>query len=99
MHRAEDALQHLKNDPHSLPDYIFLDLNMPRMNGREFLQELKRNYQLKEIPVVIYTTSSSGRDVEEARELGAKEFLTKPADFKSICREVSRIINDSSKDV
>jgi CheY-like chemotaxis protein len=61
------------------PDYIFLDLNMPRMGGKECLKLLKEDNDLKNIPVVIFTTSDELQDIDEAIELGALDFITKPA--------------------
>lgn len=61
-----------------LPDFIFLDLSMPLMGGREFLQELKNNSSFKNIPVIIYSTSSSQRDIETLLKMGASYYLPKP---------------------
>ncbi len=94
-HNGEDALTILKKYISRLPDYIFLDLNMPRMNGRELLQELKKDKQLQMIPVIIYTTSSSPKDKEDTKQLGAAYFLTKPAEFKTICKEIKNIITQN----
>jgi CheY-like chemotaxis protein len=59
------------------PDCIFLDLNMPRMNGKQCLKELKKDPRLSDVPVVIYTTSSESRDKEQMLGLGASAFVTK----------------------
>jgi CheY-like chemotaxis protein len=67
------------------PDYIFLDINMPEMNGKEFLKKLKATARLRGIPVIIYSTSNTQRDMEECKNLGAIEFITKPSDFTLIC--------------
>jgi CheY-like chemotaxis protein len=61
-----------------LPDLIFLDLNMPVMNGRQFLGEIKRNLKWQQIPVVILTTSSDKKTFQELQVLGASQFITKP---------------------
>lgn len=74
---CSDALQFLKNGG-IIPDYIFLDLNMPEMNGRECLQELKRSIILSRIPVIIFSTSSDPQDKKDTLALGAVEFITKP---------------------
>lgn len=66
------------------PDLIVLDLNLPRMDGREMLAELKRCDFLKEIPVVILTTSSSPMHVRECYTLGAACYLVKPLDFDEL---------------
>ncbi len=69
-----DALEQLRNTQ-NLPDYIFLDLNMPMVNGRECLIELKKDERLKNIPVIIYTTTSYKRNIDEMMQLGASAFL------------------------
>jgi DNA-binding response OmpR family regulator len=73
-----EALQCLRNDSYVLPDFIFLDLNMPRMNGKECLAEIKKHDHLKDIPVIIYSTSSFQDDIIQTRKLGAAAFITKP---------------------
>ena len=62
----------------NLPQLILLDLNMPRKNGFEALKEIKEDVELRKIPVVIFSTSSSQKDIEKAYELGANCFVTKP---------------------
>jgi CheY-like chemotaxis protein len=80
---GNEGLQKLKQET-VLPDYIFLDLNMPRMNGKECLKELKRNDRLKNIPVIIYTTSSSKTDIADTLRLGAAGFITKPFSLQEL---------------
>ncbi len=65
--------------PH--PDLILLDLNMPRMDGRELLGIIKSDILLKRIPVVVLTTSASDQDVERAYDLHANCYITKPVDL------------------
>jgi CheY-like chemotaxis protein len=78
-----------------IPDYIFLDLNMPRMNGRECLVEIKSIKRLKEIPIIIYTTSSLQKEQEELVKLGASMFITKPANFIDLCSSLKKILFNS----
>jgi CheY-like chemotaxis protein len=85
---ALSALQLRKND---LPDIIFLDLNMPRMGGKECLTELKKDAQLKHIPVIMYTTSSQSKDIEETMLKGAVCFITKPTSLKELRHILSSI--------
>src|ERR1051325_9789359 len=61
---GEDTLAKLRTATR-LPDYIFLDLNMPFMNGKECLMELKKDERLKNIPVIIYTTSNFSKDFDD----------------------------------
>jgi CheY-like chemotaxis protein len=79
-----EALQLLKDDPAFIPDFIFLDLNMPLMDGKECLLEIKKIPRASNIPVIIYSTSSYDRDVEDTRQLGATYFLTKPSSIKAL---------------
>ena len=90
---CEDALDMLKNNKVPLPDIIFLDLNMPRLNGKQCLSELKRLSHLKHIPVIIYSTSSEKRDIEETSRLGAAHFLTKPSKFKELCTALDFVVS------
>lgn len=81
-----DALAFLKReagryDDAPQPDLILLDLNMPRMNGSEFLAAVKAQENLASIPVVVLTTSAVERDVENAYRLHASGFITKPVDM------------------
>ena len=62
-----------------LPSIILLDLNMPRMGGKEVLQKIKAHNLLKKIPVIIFSTSSLGADIEHCYEIGASSYITKPS--------------------
>ena len=85
---GEDALIQLRNGMKHLPDYIFLDLNMHLMDGRKCLTELKKDINLKNIPVIILTTSSSQKDKDETQVLGASYFLTKPSEYQKLRKEI-----------
>lgn len=73
------------------PDLILLDLNLPKMNGREVLEEIKKDAQLKTIPVVILTTSQAEEDVLRAYSLHANCYITKPVDFAQFIKMVQAI--------
>jgi CheY-like chemotaxis protein len=75
------------------PDLILLDLNLPRMDGREVLAELKEDPELRRIPVVVLTTSEAEEDVARSYSLYANAFVTKPVDFERFI-EVVRQIDD-----
>lgn len=67
-----------------LPSFILLDLNMPRMDGREALKEIKSDPELKDIPVVVFTTSKAEEDIIKSYKLGVNSFVTKPVTFDSL---------------
>ncbi len=66
------------------PDLILLDLNMPRIDGREALARIKSDPQLKNIPVLILTTSREERDIALSKHAGASSFLSKPEEFEDL---------------
>jgi CheY-like chemotaxis protein len=68
------------------PDAIFLDLNMPDMNGREFLQEMRRMENLNGIEVIVLSTSSHPAIIHSLEELGVRLFITKPASYPELVR-------------
>ena len=82
VHNGEELLRHLNHlvtqQARRLPDLIVLDVNMPRMNGKEALRRLKQDERLKDIPVVTLTTSNDRKLKEEMEQLGACAFYTKP---------------------
>lgn len=73
------------------PDLILLDLNLPRMDGREVLAAIKSDDQLKSIPVVVLTTSEAAEDVAKSYSLHANAYVTKPVDFDRFIEVVRRI--------
>ncbi len=100
LHHVEDgveALQFLRQQgPYAdapRPDLILLDLNLPRKDGREVLEELKRDPDLKVIPVVVLTTSRSEQDVLRSYQLHANCYITKPVDFTQFMGVVKAIEN------
>ena len=88
---GEDALHKLKNALPHIPDYIFLDLNMPRMNGINCLRELKKDPRLKNIPVVIFSTISYEKTANEVLHLVATSFIVKPTSLQKLIEEILNI--------
>lgn len=66
------------------PDIIFLDLNMPRMNGQQFLMEMKKNVALKDIPIIIFSTTAQPSIIQLTKELGGHGFITKPRKYDDL---------------
>jgi CheY-like chemotaxis protein len=91
-----EALHKLNSPGFLKPDMIFLDLNMPMMNGKEFLEEIKKTDHLENIPVIIYTTSSRPEDREQSLSLGATEFLVKPINYRLLCEQLKSILVDGA---
>ena len=75
---GQQGLEILQDTACSLPDLIFLDLRMPRYNGKTCLLKIKADERLKAIPVIVYTTSREVQDSEEMQRLGAVHFISKP---------------------
>ena len=96
---GRDALEKLAETRSHLPDLIFLDLNMPRMDGKECLKKIKNDDQLNHIPVIIYTTSSQINDIEETMEAGAVCFITKPNNLKELERILIAVIGSIPADL
>lgn len=79
-----EALLYLLENPPPVPNLIFVDLNMPRKNGYQVLTEIKTNRSLKQLSVVVLTTSAEKTVIESTRRLGADAFITKPDSFNSL---------------
>jgi CheY-like chemotaxis protein len=90
-----EALMLLKDMP-LLPNYIFMDINMPFMNGKECLKKIKADERFLNIPVIICSTTCYISDIEEMRSLGAIFFLTKPTHIQEIRSTVQLILNPGS---
>ncbi|MCU7548888.1 response regulator [Chitinophagaceae bacterium LB-8] len=96
---GQETIEILKERNSSLPDLIFLDLNMPRMDGKECLKLLKLDSELSRIPVIMYTTSSQAKDIEETMMSGALCFITKPSSMKELIRILSTIVQGFPTDL
>ncbi len=89
---GEEALEYLADESVEKPFLILLDLNMPKMNGLEFLKTIKSDYQLKTIPVIVLTTSKEKRDVIHSFELGAAGYMVKPVDYAKFVEIISTVV-------
>jgi chemotaxis family two-component system response regulator Rcp1 len=92
-----EALAYLRQEGHhadaTRPDLILLDLNLPRMDGREVLAEIKTDASLRQIPVVVLTTSDQPQDVADCYDQHANCYITKPLDFDEFVRVMHSIEN------
>lgn len=87
-----EAFEKLQARQVNVPDLIFLDLNMPKMDGKQFLREIKARMEFKEIPVYVYTTSSNPKEKTEVLEMGAAHFITKPGTFIELCQTLRNVV-------
>jgi CheY-like chemotaxis protein len=75
-----------------LPNVIFLDINMPVINGRLILTEIRKDKKFDDIPVVMYSTTINPGEIEEYKKMGANRFLVKHSHFQDLCDAVSEIL-------
>jgi CheY-like chemotaxis protein len=95
VHTVNDGVElmnHLTKEGVTLPNILFLDLNMPRKTGLECLKEIKRMNHLKDIAIAIYSTSASEEDVEKTFVHGANVYIKKPSDFNALKKILSEVI-------
>lgn len=89
---GEDALEFLK-DRSKIPDIILLDLNMPKINGIEFLKIIKANDDLKHIPTIILTTSSNQKDILECYKTGMSGYVLKPLKYEDYVKKIEAVLS------
>lgn len=87
---AKEALGILRDA--IIPDYIFLDIHMPMMDGKTVLTALRQNRKLQTVPVVMYSTRIDPSETEEYAALGANEFLPKHNDFRGLCNSLESLL-------
>ena len=91
VHDGVQLMKYLLQEGTQVPDVLFLDLNMPLKNGMECLFEIKQHEGLKQLPVIMYTTSINGNIITRLQELGATYCIKKPAEFS----QLKKILNIS----
>ena len=89
---GKELLDFLNHPESVLPNIIFLDLNMPILNGVDCLKEMKKNDKLNDIAIAIYSTSSSDQDIENTFVLGANIYIKKPSDFGTLKKVLSDVV-------
>ncbi len=87
-----ELMDHLNSDEVVLPEILFLDLNMPRKNGMECLDEIKANSKFNDIAIAIYSTSSSEEHIEETFIKGANIYIKKPSDFNTLKKVLQDVV-------
>ncbi len=92
VHDGEQLMQLITKETNELPHVLFLDLNMPRKNGRECLLEIKLNKKLKQLPIIIYSTSLEQEVVNLLYKNGAQYFIRKPAEFSQLKKVIQQAL-------
>lgn len=87
------AIEKIKSDPDLQPYFIFIDVNMPRMNGIECLVEIKKISHVKNVPVYLYSTYADPKAQKEGKKLGAIDFLVKAGSMKELEQTLAKIID------
>lgn len=96
LHCAVDGVDTLeKLNSQTLPDVIFMDVNMPRMNGIDCLRAVRSSEALRAIPVIMYSTSSHYRT--ECFDSGATDYIEKPSDFDKLCAKLQQVLIEGAK--
>ena len=92
VNNGKELLNYLNHPETVLPNIIFLDLNMPILNGIDCLKQIKSNDRFNDIAVAIYSTSSSDQDVEDTFVLGANIYIKKPSNFDDLKKILSDVV-------
>jgi CheY-like chemotaxis protein len=93
-----ELIRYFKEGSHALPDILFLDVNMPLRNGKECLAAIRANERCNDMPVVMYSTSDSPRDIEETYELGANIYVRKPNGLDDLSEILTAVIEIYERD-
>ena len=88
----EKLMDYLSDNADQLPDLIFLDINMPRKNGIECLSEIKQNKKLKDLPVIMFSTSNSRDKIGMVFKNGADVYIHKPSDFSQLKQVIFHVL-------
>ena len=92
VHNGEEALEYLSDSEKARPCVILLDINMPRMNGIEFLKEREKDVTMKSVPVVVLTSSREEQDMLQSYKLGVAGYMIKPVNYQQFV-ETIRVID------
>lgn len=94
---GSEIIDYLKKKPtdEELPDIIFMDINMPHINGLEALQLIRNELRMNSLPIAMYSTSSAEANIEESLSLGANIYITKPASFDKLKELLYKALNSN----
>lgn len=90
---GEEAMRMLEGDAILKPDLMFIDMNMPKLNGKQVLRELRKSGNLRDVPVIMYSTFFGPQDIQETRMLGAVHHMVKATRFADLCNSLKNILS------
>lgn len=96
VHTVNDGtalMEHLNQPGIPLPDMLFLDLNMPKKNGIQCLEEIRKDQRFEELTIAIYSTSGAEKDIEETLIKGANVYIKKPNDYRSLKKIIEEALS------
>lgn len=96
---GQELMEFLNEETTTLPDVLFLDINMPCKTGTECLTEMKQNTKLKDIPVTMFSTSNSPEDIKMLFQKGANVYIHKPNDFSKLKEIIFRALPISTENI
>jgi CheY-like chemotaxis protein len=99
VHNGDELMNYLTNNIERLPHVLFLDINMPRKNGFECLSEIKKNEALKDLPVVMYSTSGSKDKINILFNTGADVYIRKPANFAQLVQVIHHALPMAAENI
>ncbi|HWA35879.1 MAG TPA: response regulator [Cyclobacteriaceae bacterium] len=94
LRNGKETLDFLTRELVVLPNYVFLDINMPILDGKSCLTKMKSNPALKSIPVIMYSTSFNPEEIQECYRMGAEKFITKPGSFIDLLASLQPVLKD-----
>ncbi|GAA3749543.1 MULTISPECIES: response regulator [Flavobacterium] len=97
VHDGVQLMNYLKTNISNLPDVLFLDLNMPRKNGLECLDEIKNDEELKALPIIIFSTSLDGEIVDKLYQKDASFYIRKPGEFSKLKNVIEKALTIASE--
>ena len=90
------ALEVINSHSSYIPTFIFMDLNMPLMNGKQCLEELRKIDRISKVPIYIYSTAADPRSIADVKQSGATDFIVKPASFKELTELLATLLQNKT---
>lgn len=99
VHDGQELMEHLMANEDHLPHVLFLDINMPRKNGFECLHEIKHNEKLRDLPVIMFSTSNAPEKISILFKTGADVYIRKPSDFAQLVQVIQHALPIAAENI